>query len=289
MPMSLRLFALPRLALLLLVPALAAAQAPAEPVHSITQLAGDVYRFQSGGHYGVFMVSDEGIVVADPISNATATWLDGELQARFNQPVKYVLYSHDHWDHASGGEVFKDATVIAHANAVPQITAANRGVRQPDLTFSSELQLTLGGKRVHLYYLGVSHSDNLVYMVFPEERILFVVDAMAVKRLPFQDFAGTDIDGLIGALTALEQMDVDIVAPGHGAVGTLEDVREHREYIEKLKDQITELLRAGNSDAAIKTSLARSLEEYSSWDSYATWRDANIEGMLAYVKSNYRF
>jgi len=278
----------PLVFLTLFVSSLVSAQ-DAEPVRAITQLAGEVYRFQSGGHYGVFMVSEEGIVVADPISADTATWLKGELQARFAQPVKYVLYSHDHWDHASGAEVFPEATVIAHANAPRRIAEADRGVRQPDLTFSSELELKLGGKSVHLYYLGVSHSDNLVYMVFPQERILFVVDAVGVKRLPFQDFAGTDVDGLIGALAALEQMNVDIVAPGHGELGTLEDIREHREYIEKLKDEITTLLRAGTSDAEIKATMARSLEEYSSWDSYATWRDANIEGMLAYVKSNYRF
>jgi glyoxylase-like metal-dependent hydrolase (beta-lactamase superfamily II) len=273
--------------LLLLLPALVFAQAPTESERTITLLAGDVYRFQSGGRCGVFMVTDEGIVVADPISDDTATWLDGELRKRFNQPVKYVLYSHDHWDHVSGAEVFADATIVAHANAVPHIAASDRGIVPPDLTFSSELELKLGGKRVHLYYLGVSHSDNLVHMVFPDERVLFAVDAVAVNRLPFQDFPGTDIDGLIGALSALEQMDVAIVAPGHGAVGTLDDVRAHREYIEKLKDQVTGLLRVGNSDAAIKRAV--NLDEYRSWESYDAWHDANIDGMIAYVKSNYRF
>jgi glyoxylase-like metal-dependent hydrolase (beta-lactamase superfamily II) len=273
-------FPLRRLAaLLLLVPALAFAQEPATVERSITKLAGDVYRFQSGGHYGVFMVTNEGIVVADPLSRDTATWLNGELKQRFNQPVKYVLYSHDHWDHVTGADVFGDATIVAHANAVAPITASDRGIVPPDLTFTSELELKLGGKRVHLYYLGESHSDNLVYIVFPDERVLFVVDAMAVNRLPFQDFAGTDIDGLIGALTALEQMDVDIVAPGHGAVGTLTDLRAHREYIEKLKDQVTGLLRAGNSDNAIKRAV--DLSEYRNWESYEAWHDANIEGMIA--------
>jgi glyoxylase-like metal-dependent hydrolase (beta-lactamase superfamily II) len=140
---------------------------------------------------------------------------------------------------------------------------------------------------VHVYYLGVSHSDNLVYMVFPEEKVLFGVDSISVDRLPFQNFAGNDIDGLIGSMAALEQMDIDIVAPGHGDVGTLADIRAHREYIESLKDQVTALLRTGRSDAQIKAAIT--MPEYRNWGSYAEWQQLNVEGMIAYVKSNYSF
>jgi glyoxylase-like metal-dependent hydrolase (beta-lactamase superfamily II) len=46
-----------------------------------------------------------------------ATWLKGEFASRFGVPVKYVVYSHYHWDHASGGEVFADtAQFVGHAN-----------------------------------------------------------------------------------------------------------------------------------------------------------------------------
>jgi glyoxylase-like metal-dependent hydrolase (beta-lactamase superfamily II) len=254
---------------------------------AITHLAGDVYRFQNDGHYSVFMVTPEGVVVADPISPEAATWLNAEILSRFNQPVKYVLYSHDHWDHASGAAAFPEATIIAHANAVPWIEASDQPIEAPDLTFNSEFSVRLGGKEVHLYYLGISHSDNLVYMVFPEEKILFGVDSIAVNRLPFQDFAGADVDGLIGSMAALEQMDIEIVAPGHGQVGTLADIAAHRSYLEQLKDQVTALLRSGRTTSQIKAEIT--MPEYSHWDSYDTWQQANVEGMIRYVKSNYFF
>ena len=38
--------------------------------------------------------------------------------------------------------------------------------------------------------------------------MLFGVDSISVNRLPFQNMAGTDIDGIIGTISALEQMDV---------------------------------------------------------------------------------
>jgi glyoxylase-like metal-dependent hydrolase (beta-lactamase superfamily II) len=258
-----------------------------EPVRSITHLAGDVYRFQNNAHFSVFMVTPEGVIATDPISPDAAAWLNAEIQSRFNQPVKYVIYSHDHWDHVSGAAAFPEATIIAHANSVPHINASDQPIELPEITFTSELDLKLGGKEVHLYYLGNSHSDNLVYMVFPEEKILFGVDAIAVNRLPFQDFAGTDIDGLIGSIYALQQMDIDIVAPGHGDIGTIEDIVAHRNYIESLKDQVTAQIRSGRTDQEIMAAIR--MPEYSSWGSYAEWQQLNVQGMITYVKEHYRF
>lgn len=253
----------------------------AEAERSITHLAGDVYRFQNNAHYSVFMVTPEGVIVTDPISPDAAQWLNNEIQSRFSQPIKYVLYSHDHWDHVSGGAAFNEATIVAHANAVPHIEASDYPIELPDITFTNELMLTLGGKSVHLYYLGQSHSDNLVYMVFPDASVLFGVDAISVNRLPFQDMMDTDIDGVIGSISALEQMDVALVAPGHGEVGSLADLAAHREYLEKLKEQVGTRMRAGKSLEQIKSEVTMS--EYSHWGSYGVWQQPNVEGMYNYL------
>ena len=71
---------------------------------AITKIAGDVYRFQNNFHFSVFMVTPEGIIVTDPINSDAAKWLKAELAKRFNQPIKFLIYSHDHADHISGGE-----------------------------------------------------------------------------------------------------------------------------------------------------------------------------------------
>jgi glyoxylase-like metal-dependent hydrolase (beta-lactamase superfamily II) len=62
------------------------------------------------------MVTREGIVLADPISRDFSAWLKGELAERFDVPVRYVLYSHKDYDHASGADVFPEAQVVAHEN-----------------------------------------------------------------------------------------------------------------------------------------------------------------------------
>lgn len=82
---------------------------------SITHLAGDVYLY-SGAGQSTFMVTPEGAVVADPLSTASAEWLEAQIRERFDLPVTHVLYTHFHWDHVSGGAVYEEATVIAHEN-----------------------------------------------------------------------------------------------------------------------------------------------------------------------------
>ena len=87
------------------------------PRHEITHLTGDLYRFRQIRDFGMFLVTPDGIIVVDPMNTEMATWLKTELDERYGVPVKYVIYSHHHNDHASGGEVFADtATFVGHEN-----------------------------------------------------------------------------------------------------------------------------------------------------------------------------
>ena len=154
------------------------AQQPAQPpVREISKIAGEVYRFRNNNHYAVFAVTPAGAIVTDPIDLGAAQWLKDEIKRRFNQPVRYVIYSHDHADHISGGQVFTDtAIVVAHDNAKAAIIAEQRPTAVPNLTFSDDMIIELGGTLVHLSYVGKNHSDNSIVMLFPKERILFAVD-----------------------------------------------------------------------------------------------------------------
>src|SRR5687767_6060624 len=101
----------------------AAAQQPAPaPMRGIVNVTGQLYRAQNNNHYTVFLVTPEGIIMSDPINRDFATWLKGELATRFRTPVRYVLYTHRDWDHASGGAVFADtAQFVGHVNMLPAL------------------------------------------------------------------------------------------------------------------------------------------------------------------------
>lgn len=90
----------------------------AAPVpRGIVNITGQLYRAQNNNHYTVFLVTPDGIIMSDPINRDFSRWLKQELATRFRVPVRYVLYTHHDWDHASGGAVWADtAEFIAHQN-----------------------------------------------------------------------------------------------------------------------------------------------------------------------------
>lgn len=245
---------------------------------NITKITGDLYRFQNNFHYSVFMVTSEGVIVTDPINADAAKWLKAEIAKRFNKPIKYLIYSHDHQDHSSGGEVFADtAVVIAHDKAKDAIIGEKRPTAAPQITFSDSLTVELGGKKVELFYVGRNHSNNSIVMHFPAERALFVVDFIPVKGLPYRDLPDSYIPDWIESIKRVEAMDFDILIPGHGSPGDKSDVRAFREYMEDLHAAVLDQARAGKSLEEMKQSIK--LEKYKDWFRYEQFLHLNIEGM----------
>lgn len=98
------------------------AQQP-QPPRGIVNLTGQLYRAQNDNHYTVFLVTSDGIIMSDPINRDFARWLKAEFASRFKVPVRYVLYTHHHWDHASGGVVFAEtAEFVGHQNMLAAMT-----------------------------------------------------------------------------------------------------------------------------------------------------------------------
>jgi len=99
----------------LMLGAVAAAQQ--QPARGIVNVTGQLYRAQNDNHYTVFLVTPEGVIMSDPINRDFSRWLKNEIATRFKVPVRYVLYTHRDWDHASGGVVFADtAQFVGHIN-----------------------------------------------------------------------------------------------------------------------------------------------------------------------------
>ncbi len=280
----------PLAALTLILAAFAAAgPAPAEPAakRSITKVAGDLYRFQNNFHFSVFLVTPDGVIATDPINADAARWLKAELAKRFGRPVKYLIHSHDHPDHGSGGEVFADtAVIVAHERTKRVMIGEKRPTAIPEVTFSERLTIELGGRTVELAYVGRNHSDNSIVMRFPAERALFAVDFIPVRTLPYRDLHDAYIVDWIDSLKAVERLDFDILVPGHGRVGRKQDVRAFRGYLEDLYGAVLAQARAGRSLEETKRLVK--LEKYRDWGQYKAWLGLNIEGMYARIQQNRR-
>jgi glyoxylase-like metal-dependent hydrolase (beta-lactamase superfamily II) len=251
---------------------------------SLERVEGDVYRFQNNFHFAMVVVTDEGIVVTDPINAEAVEWLKAELADRFDQPVTHMIFSHSHADHASGGQGWGDIEVIAHEEMRKHVKIGAVDTAMPTTTFSDQHSFELGGKTFELTYTGVGHGDDLIVTIVRPENVAFVVDVVSPKRLPWRDFPRTDIDGMIKQIKVVEGLDFDILLPGHSVVGTKEDATNTRLYIEHLMKEVQAALDAGKTEAEILASDIT--DDYRDWMGYEQLRDLNVQGMIRWLATS---
>lgn len=260
-----------------------------ESHREIKQITGDLYNIQDDNNtFTAFLVTEEGIILADPINQVTAKWIRSELDKRFDVPVKYVVYSHHHDDHAPGAEFFEDAIIVAHENVLAAlIEDTDNPTVPPHLTFSDRATINLAGKQVNLVYLGKSHTDNLIAIHYPQERAVLAVDSLWIDRVAYKDLSGENyFPEWINALHTIESLDFDIllVAHGHygkasgfGSIGTKQDVTEFRKYFEALYDEVYAAKQKGLSlEETVKTV---ELKQFSHMDMYDEWFKLNVQGV----------
>lgn len=156
-------------------------------------------------------------------------------------------------------------------------------VKAPTQTYKTPVhKVTLGGKTVEMHYVKSKHADDLSYIYFPAEKILFVVDVISPKRLPFGTLGGYDEADSFAAVDRALAFDAKIVVGGHGAIGADPDVEAVRTYLKDLRQGVQKGIDSGQSVEQIQASLT--LDKYKDWINYDTHRTQNIAGMYAYLK-----
>jgi glyoxylase-like metal-dependent hydrolase (beta-lactamase superfamily II) len=266
---------------------IASAQTP-ETTRTIDHVSGGLYKFTNNFHSSVFLVTDEGIIATDPINAEAAAWLKGEFDKRFGKPVKFLIYSHHHADHISGGDAFGAAEIVAHQNIVDDIEKDKVPTPIPTSTFSDTKTITLGGQSVELISLGSGHSDNLIAMKFPGEQALFIVDIVSAHRLPYRNMgAGRDsLDGIIAQIRKAESITgYNKLITAHSApyilIAKPEMIGQTRVYIEALRDEVQAAMDAGKSLDEIKQTVK--MENYQHVFMYEQFLPLNIEGMYTHL------
>jgi glyoxylase-like metal-dependent hydrolase (beta-lactamase superfamily II) len=246
----------------------------------ITRVTGDVYRFQNQFHVNMFVVTGAGVVVTDPINEDAAKWLKAEIGKITDQPITHLIYSHSHGDHASGGTEYGDVpNVITHQNAPEDIDLV-----EPTVRFKDKYSFSVGEKTFELTYLGPGHGNDLIATVVRPDDVAFVVDAVSAKRLFYRDFPGANVDHWTDQVKKVNSLDFEVLIGGHGPVGTKSDVGEGLAYLENLRAEVLNGLKAGKTVDELKASVK--MEKYKSWGSYDSWRALNVEGMARHLKQS---
>jgi glyoxylase-like metal-dependent hydrolase (beta-lactamase superfamily II) len=253
------------------------AQQPQQPPFATTKVEGTdgVYIFRNGGAQSMFIVTPEGVIATDPIGYARPEGVQdyiNEIKKVTNQPIKYLVYSHHHFDHISGGKPFKDAgaRIIAHKQAKVRLEQTKNPLVVPiDETFDTTKTIELGGTKLELSYIGLNHSDSNIVMRLPREKIVFIVDTIPVGQVPgrgFIDMYPLEAEDFIKGVIA---MDWDRLIPGHpgvnGRLGTKQDARDQLRLLEEASAEMKPLGIAGKCWAAEKD---LKLSNFKEWPGY---------------------
>jgi glyoxylase-like metal-dependent hydrolase (beta-lactamase superfamily II) len=265
----------------------AQAQTAAPPPYATTKVEGtdNIYIFRYGGHQSMFIVTKDGVIATDPISErrpAAKTYIE-EIQKITKAPIKYVIYSHLHYDHIAGGKPFKDlgATFIAHKNAKDRIVQLKPAdIVVPDQTVGDKKVIKLGGTTLELIYVGRNHSDSTLVMRLPKEKIIFTVDWLPLQAVQFRGMADSYLPDLEEGMKKVLAMDWDKLIPGHPGpggrqTGTKEDVKNDLAYLQDLSAAVKKAVDEGKSVADAQKEIK--LPKYESWGNYGPFLPMNIE------------
>jgi glyoxylase-like metal-dependent hydrolase (beta-lactamase superfamily II) len=236
----------------------ALAQQAQRPPTEVTKVDGtdNVYIWRNVNHQSMFIVTKDGVIATDPIAYGRPTggqqYVDA-IKKITDKPIKYLIYSHHHFDHIAGGKAFKDAgaRIVAHKNATARLKVLNDPhTVLPDESIGNKKVIKLGGTTLELHYLGLNHSDSMLVMRLPKEKIVFIVDTIPVGSFPgrgFIDIYPLETEDFIKKVIA---MDWERMIPGHpgapnGRLGTKDDAKAVLTLMQDASAEIKKMAREG--------------------------------------------
>jgi glyoxylase-like metal-dependent hydrolase (beta-lactamase superfamily II) len=185
-------------------------------------------------------------------------------------PIRHLINTHWHFDHADGNEWLsaEGATIIAHENTHKHLLVAQRVddwnfnfpasplAAAPSEVFATTKSLGLNGSTLNLKYYGPAHTDSDICVTFMEADILHCGDTYWNGIYPFIDYStGGNINGMIKAAEAnvAAATDKTIVIPGHGQpVSNRTELQAYRDMLIAIRDNVARLKQQGRSlDEAI--------------------------------------
>ena len=234
--------------------ALCAFQASAQPLDlftkTTTEVAPGVYSYGSFSTRSLFVVTEDGVITTDPVSTKNAADMRAAIAEITDQPVKYVVYSHQHWDHVLGGKVFKaeGATFISHANCIPHfLRHPHDDLVMPDTTITSTSQIKLGGRNLKLMYFGPNHGDCMLVMQVEGTDVLYINDLVTPYSVGFGFMPDYDPGEWVRTLGELESMeDWTRFVGGHGIPeAPKEALSQRKQYLEALMKAVRDGINKG--------------------------------------------
>ncbi|MCC7129165.1 MAG: hypothetical protein B6D39_11365 [Anaerolineae bacterium UTCFX2] len=198
------------------------------------RIADNVFSFQSDVYAQVnagAVIGPNWAVLIDTLATpeeslAVRDFIEQELSV----PVRYIVNTHSHADHAWGNCFFPGSTIIAHQLCRELLDTKGRaGLEEtrrasqvfrnvkivlPQITFDEgEINLKVGKKTLTLFPLPGHSMDNLAVLV-EEDRMLFAGDA----AMPLPYIVDGDLEDMTASLKRIGRLGLENIIQGHGDI-----------------------------------------------------------------------
>lgn len=204
-----------------------------------------------------FVVGAAGVLVIDAHINAEmAEQILAAVRAVTDKPILYLVNTNHLADHTFGNHAFPDETVvIAHRESErlmrgfeqhkKSMLGAVRNdpavfesavLRLPDIVYDDYLELDLGDRKIELHHFGAGNTlgDTIVFV--PEGKIAWTGNLLFGEgSLPFL-LAGQPLRYAQTLAEFKDQLEVDLVIPGHGIATNLNIIDRYVDYLTVLDE-----------------------------------------------------
>ena len=233
-----------------------------------SQITKNIYMLQGQGGNIAVITGDDGILIIDSQFAPLSKKIHTAVRKLSEGDIQYLINTHWHGDHTGGNEAMSShgATIIAHENVLKRMStkqlmkAFSREVppspenARPDITFTDEFSIKFNGERAMLFHFDNAHTDGDVAIYFPKQNVMHLGDIYFHQRYPFIDVSsGGSLDGIIKAVNQIlfiANNNTKII-PGHGKLSNREELKEYRDVLLMIRNNIHDAIAAGKTQDEI--------------------------------------
>jgi cyclase len=249
-------------------------------IHQLKESVFAVIGDDGATNFGIIKGGDDSAILIDSDIRRMDE-IDDALQRTGCKKVRYLLNTHENFDHSSANDYFEkndtvvigtqgcwealredgDAKFVEMAGRSPELWTKFPGLKMSNLqvTFPQEITLRLPGVALRVVFAahnGKSHSRGDAIAIIEQDRILFAGDLLYTNFHPVTVYG--NIPNWIQSINRLLGEDFVAVVPGHGPVSSGNKAykaafEEFRSYLEDFDARLREIKAGKKSPGEVET------------------------------------